>query len=161
AEITTAPPTPLAAQSARAPSTWGAGTVITARSTVPSTAASDGAASTPWTVAARAFTATTRPAKPADRRLASTLPPTLAAPRDAPMTATLAGRRKQSRDGRPARPASVVTDASLRLADGEDPTREIRRQHDPMKDLAHLLTAPLRLRGAAVGSPRRRPPAHG
>ena len=52
AEITTAPPTPLATHSLSAGSTAGAGTAITARSTGPSIASRDAAAGSPWTTSA-------------------------------------------------------------------------------------------------------------
>ena len=64
AEITTAPPTPLATHSLSAGRTAGAGTAITARSTGPSTARSDGVAGSPCTTSARGFTGRCAPRIP-------------------------------------------------------------------------------------------------
>src|SRR5262249_46514247 len=44
--------------------------------------------------------ATTRPSKPAERRFASTLPPTFEGSREAPITATLRGAKNGSSEGR-------------------------------------------------------------
>jgi hypothetical protein len=73
---------------------------MTARSTAASTAPIDGTAARPWTIAARGLTGTMRPAKPAARRLASTLPPIFEESRDAPMTATHRGWKNGPSDGR-------------------------------------------------------------
>src|SRR6266508_4789961 len=51
-------------------------------------------------MSATAFTGMTRPGKPAERRLARTLPPTFEGSREAPMTATHRGSKKAASDGR-------------------------------------------------------------
>ena len=130
AEITTAPRTPLATHSFKAGRTAGAGTAITARSTGPSIARSDGVAGNPWTTSARGFTGQMRPSNPAARRLATTLPPTFPGSREAPMTATLRGAKKAARSsvvgrafiGR-ARPSRGRFDRANRVALGITVTR--------------------------------------
>src|SRR5262249_36329304 len=107
-----------------------AGTVMTARSIGSSTASSDFTVASPWTTVASRLTGMTRPAKPPERRLASTLPPTLEGSRDAPITATLRGANKECSGGRLTRTRMRIR--SPRAADREHRTG--RRSDDTVRD---------------------------
>ena len=91
AAITTRALTPRRPQSSATPSTAGAGTAMTARSTCSGSAAADGRQGMPSSSAAPGLTGYTGPEKPPPIRFCKITRPTDPGRRLAPMTATEAG----------------------------------------------------------------------